>query len=102
MSGSSEASVTRKLIAYLYDRNRILQGGWVSVADIRGALGADLEDVRSACLTLHQRNIAELMGGFPIQPTTDRFTLVRLNDQGTRVATDPGELDRIFGAGDSG
>jgi hypothetical protein len=92
------APVAKKVVRYLNDRNQILQGGWVSVADVKGVLGIDLEEARAACLALHERSFAELVGGFPIRPTAENFTLVRLNDNGTRVADDPTELDRIFGA----
>lgn len=91
------ASTAKQVIRYLSDRNRSLQGGWVSVADVRAALGSDLESIRAACLALHERGLAELMGGFPIRPTTDRFTLVRLNEEGARAATDPLRLDALLG-----
>lgn len=93
--------MVRQVVRYLNDRNRSLKGGWVSVADLRGVLGLDVDETRSACLALHGRGLAELMGGFPIRPTTDNFTLVRLSDEGVRVAGDPSLLDQHFGAADS-
>jgi len=88
----------KQVVRYLYDRSRSLPGGWVSVADLRGALSIDLEMVRAACRTLHDRKLAELMGGFPIRPTTDRFTLVRLSEEGVTLASDPQQLDERFGS----
>jgi hypothetical protein len=37
------------------------------------------------------------MGGFPLRPTTDRFTLVRLSDSGMAAAADAEALDRVLG-----
>ncbi len=92
------ASIAKQVIRYLSDRNQSLPGGWVSVADVRAALGSDLESIRAASLALHQRGLAELMGGFPIRPSTDRFTLVRLSDEGLRAATDPLRIDALLGS----
>jgi hypothetical protein len=89
----SSAPPVRQVVRYLAERSRNLHGGWVSVADLRGALGLDLEAVRLACLQLETRRLVELMGGFPIRPTTDRFTLVRLSDSGAAAAADPSALD---------
>lgn len=71
------------------------------MADLRGVLGLDLEESRSACLALHGRGLAELVGGFPIRPTTDNFTLVRLSKEGVRVADDPSLLEQHFGPANS-
>jgi len=97
MTDSLDASVTKQALRYLGDRNRNQAEGWVSVADVRGALGIELEAARAACLALHERGLAELMGGFPIRPTTDKFTLVRLNHEGAQVAADPVRFDAVFG-----
>lgn len=97
MTGSVDPSVTKQVLRYLGDRNRNQPEGWVSVADVRGALGIELEAARAACLALHQRELAELMGGFPIRPTTDKFTLVRLNPKGAQVAADPVRFDAALG-----
>ncbi len=97
MMVAPEALVAKQVARYLSDRNRNQQqGSLVSIADIRGALGVDLETVRAACLVLHERGLAELMGGFPIRPTTDKFTLARLSPEGAQVAADPGQLDAAF------
>ncbi len=49
-SGATEIpapAAIKQVVRYLYDRSRSLPGGWVSVADLRGALGIDLETVRA-------------------------------------------------------
>jgi hypothetical protein len=96
MTGMLDASVTKQVLRYLGDRNRNQQGGWVSVADVRGALGIELEAARAACLALHERGLAELMGGFPIRPTTDKFSLIRLSGDGAQIAADPARVDSLF------
>ena len=97
-NGTSNAiQPIRQVVRYLAERSRNLHGGWVSVADLRGALGLEMEVIRTACLGLEARQLAELMGGFPIRPTTDRFTLVRLSDSGMAAAADPAALDQALG-----
>jgi hypothetical protein len=93
---SSEQSPPREVVRYLAERSRNLHGGWVSVADLRGALGFELEAVRAACLRLEACRLVELMGGFPIRPTTDKFTLVRLSDAGMAAAADRTALDQAL------
>jgi hypothetical protein len=93
---SGEESPPRQVVRYLAERSRNLHGGWVSLADLRGALGFELEAVRTACQRLHARGLAELMGGFPIRPMTDKFTLVRLSDAGMAAAADPTALERAL------
>jgi hypothetical protein len=95
-----DGDLTGEKVIRLHDRDRGLKGGWVSVADVRGALGIDLEQARFACRDLHDRHIAELVGGFPIRPTTDKFTLVRLSAEGIRIAADPAALDQATGVGE--
>lgn len=97
MPDTPEQSVALQVIRYLSDRSRIQQGGWVSVADVRGAVGAELDQVRLACLALHERGLAELMGGFPIRPTTDKFTLARLTPEGIELAADSERLEAALG-----
>jgi hypothetical protein len=97
MTGPLDTSVTKQVLRYLSDRNRNQPEGWVSVADVRGALGIEIEVARAACLDLHERKLAELMGGFPIRPTTDKFTLVRLTSEGAQIAADQNRVDSVFG-----
>jgi hypothetical protein len=97
MADLSVSSVAKRIIRYLNDRDRNQHGSWVSVADVRAALGIELDVARAACLTLHERGLAELMGGFPLRPTTDRFTLVRLSERGQGLATDPVQIDAALG-----
>ncbi len=98
MADVQMASVAKKVVRYLGDRWRGQQGGWISVADVRGALGMDAEVIRAACLALHERGVVELMGGFPIRPTTEGFTLVRLSAEGVDVAADPRRIDALLDA----
>ena len=93
---SSEQSPPRQVVRYLAERSRNLHGGWVSVADLRGALGFEMDTVRTACLRLQASQLLELAGGFPIRPTTDKFTLVRLSDAGMAAAGDPAALDQAL------
>jgi hypothetical protein len=96
---NSASSPIRQVVRTLAERSRNLHGGWVSLADLRGGLGLELETIREACLQLEKRQLAELMGGFPLRPTTDRFTLVRLSDAGMAVAADAAALERALGSG---
>jgi hypothetical protein len=89
--------VAKKVARYLSDRGRGGQGGWISVADVRAALGADLAEIRAACLRLHTHGVVELMGGFPIRPTTEGFNLVRLSMVGVAVAGDARQLEALIG-----
>lgn len=89
----------KQVLRYLADRNRSQSGCWISVADARDALGFGWEEVATACRSLGDDHLAELMGGFPLQRTSDNFTLVRLTDGGTRLAesvrlTEPGSANR--------
>ena len=90
--------MARKVARYLSDRGRGQQGGWISVADVRAALGGDPGDIKAACLVLHTHGVVELMGGFPIRPTTEGFTLVRLSVDGVGIAADARRLDDLLGA----
>jgi len=96
MTGAPTA-VAKKVAGYLSGRGRGQQGSWISVADVRAALGADPEEVRDACLVLHTHGVVELMGGFPIRPTTAGFTLVRLSAAGVEIAADARRLDALLG-----
>jgi hypothetical protein len=100
MAGAPKAPIARKVARYLSDRGRGQQGSWISVADVRAALGADPEEIHSACLVLHGHGVVELMGGFPIRPTTEGFTLVRLSAEGAPIAADAGRLDTLLGSAD--
>lgn len=100
MAGGPRPTVGKKVARYLSDRGRGQQGGWISVADVRAALGADADEVRASCLILHARGVVELMGGFPIRPTTEGFTLVRLSAEGVAIAADASRLDALLGQGE--
>lgn len=97
MTGAPKPAVAKKVARYLGDRGRGQQGSWISVADVRTALGTDPEEIRDACLLLHAHGIVELMGGFPIRPTTEGFTLVRLSAGGVEIAADARRLDALLG-----
>jgi hypothetical protein len=101
MAGAPKPAGGKKVARYLSDRGRGQQGGWISVADVRAALGADPEEIRDACLVLHTHGVVELMGGFPIRPTTTGFTLVRLSADGVAIAADAHRLDALLGTGES-
>jgi len=88
--------VASKIARHLNDRGRGGHGGWISVADLRAALGADLDEIRAACLHLHTHGVVELMGGFPIRPTTEGFNLVRLSAAGVAMAADARRLDALL------
>jgi hypothetical protein len=70
------------VLGYLADRNRQRRGAWVSLADIGSNLGIDWEQTEEACGVLGDSELAEFMGGFPLRPTRDHFTLVRLTPKG--------------------
>ena len=89
----------RQVLGYLADRNRSQCGCWISVADVRGALGFDRAEVEVACRRLGDHELAEFMGGFPLRLTRERFTLVRLTERGSVLAGDEARLDETFGAG---
>ena len=96
MAGAQPATA-KKVARYLSDRGHGEQGGWISVADLRAALGADPGELRDGCLVLHTHGVVELMGGFPIRPTTEGFTLVRLSAAGVGIAADARRLDDLLG-----
>lgn len=96
MAGA-QASAAKKVARYLSDRGRGVQGSWISVADVRTALGADPDEIKDACLSLHACGVVELMGGFPIRPTTEGFTLVRLSVAGVEITADVRRLDDLLG-----
>jgi hypothetical protein len=89
----------KQVLNYLADRNRTQQGNWISVADVRGSLGIDRQAAEDACRCLGDAGLAEFMGGFPLRPTTGRFTLVRLTSTGAELAEDAARIDEHFGAG---
>ncbi len=97
MSGKPQQTVARRVLRYLSDRGRGQQGGWISVADLRAALGVGPDEVKEACLGLHERELVELMGGFPIHATTEGFTLVRLSPLGVSTAADPRLTESMLG-----
>jgi hypothetical protein len=90
----------RQVFSYLADRNRGQTGCWISVADVRGALGFDREVTDAACRRLGDDRLAEFMGGFPLRPTTGAFTLVRLTARGSELATDAGRAEEVLGSVD--
>lgn len=96
MAGVQPAAA-KKVARYLSDRGRGEQGGWISIADVRTALGVDPGEIKDACLVLHAHGVVELMGGFPIRPTTEGFTLVRLSAAGVGIAADARRLDDLLG-----
>jgi hypothetical protein len=88
---------TRRVFSYLADRNRGQTGCWISIADIRGALGFERDVTDAACRQLGEDGLAEFMGGFPLRPTTGAFTLVRLTERGSELAADAGRADEVLG-----
>ncbi len=91
-----QPAVAMKVARYLKDRGRGGQGSWISVADLRAALGADPAEIRDACRRLQAHGVVELMGGFPIRPTTEGFSLVRLSADGAVIAAEAHRLDALL------
>ncbi len=81
---------THDVRGYLAERQRRQPDAWVSLADIRSALGLEWETAARACQALADHGEAELMGGFPLRPVRQDFTLVRLTEKGIAAKpTDP-------------
>ena len=89
----------RQVLGYLADRNRSQCGCWISISDVQGALGIERSEVEEACRSLGSDDLAELMGGFPLRRTSDRFTLVRLTGKGAELADDPDPAAEQSGGG---
>jgi hypothetical protein len=89
----------KQVLSYLAERNRTQHGCWISVADVKGALGIEWAEAEEACRTLDHHGMAELMGGFPLRPTHEHFTLVRLTDAGAALAEEPQQMEDRFSGG---